>query len=304
MPKVTIIVPSRNERFLNATIKDLLAKAEGDIEIIAILDGYWPNPALPNDPRLKQLHFGRARGMRPGINAAVAIAKGDYLLKCDAHTMWDQGFDKKLLADYHEDNWILTPRRFPLDPEAWAIETGNPKYPIDYEYLSYGLERPDDPECGFHGTPWTARREARKDIMLDTDMSSQGSAWFMRKKHFTRIGPLREDLFGCFYGESQEIGLVTQLQGGAMMRTKNTWYAHLRKGKTYGRGYALGPTGHKRGAGLMIRMCLLDQWPNQTRSLQSLVDEFAPVPTWPADLDKCFSDARAKFQALDAGVAV
>jgi hypothetical protein len=298
MAKVSIIIPSRNEIFLNATVKDLLAKAEGDIEIIAILDGYWPRPPLPTDKRIKQLHFGDAQGMRPGINAAVQVATGEYLLKCDAHTMWDQGYDRKLIEDYREGNWILTPRRYPLDAEKWAIETGNPKYPIDYEFLSYGLERPEDPTCGFHGTAWTKRREERKHLMLDKDMSSQGSAWFMARKHFDRIGPLRIDLFGSFYGESQEIGLVTQLQGGAMMRTKHTWYAHLRKGKKWGRGYALGPNGHRRGAGLMVRMCMLDEWPNQVRTLQSLVEEFWPVPTWPEDLDKCFRDAREKFAKM------
>lgn len=297
MSKVSCLIPSRNERFLPDTVRDLLSKARGDIEIVVVLEGYWPDPPLPDDPRLKILHHGKAKGMRPSINEAAALATGEYLLKCDAHTMWDKGYDLKLLADYHEQNWILTPRRYALDAERWAIETGNPKYPIDYEYLSYPFERPDDPTCGLHGTPWTARREARKDIPLDADMSSQGSAWFMSRAQWDRIAPLNIDLFGNFYGESQEIGLQTQLSGGAMMRTKRTWYAHLRKGKQYGRGYALGPEGHRRGAGAMLRMCMLNQWKGQVRSLQSLIEEFAPVPGWPADLDACFRQARERLAA-------
>jgi len=294
--KVSIIVPSRNEKFLPATARDLLAKARGDIELIVICDGYWEHQ-LPDDKRVRVVHFGDAQGMRPGINAAVAISNGTHLLKADAHTMWDEGFDLKLLADYHQDNWILTPRRYPLDADAWAIETGNPKYPIDYEYLSYPFERPDDPTCGLHGTPWTARRDARQEILLDADMSSQGSAWLMSRKNFDRIGPLNIQLFGNFYGESQEIGLATQMQGGAMMRTKRTWYAHLRKGKKHGRGYALGVNGHRRGASAMLRMCMLNQWRGQVRTLQSLIEDFAPVPGWPKDLDKCFAEARARLEA-------
>lgn len=265
------------------------------MQVVVVCDGYWEH-GLPADKRLTILHRGQAHGMRPGVNAAVQIATGTHLLKADAHTLWDEGYDLKLLEDYHENNWILTPRRYPLDPEAWAIETGNAKYPVDYEYLSYGLERPDDSTCGFHGTEWRARRDARKDVLLDTDLSSQGSAWFMAKSHWSRVGPMRADLFGCFYGESQEIGLATQLQGGVMMRTKNTWYAHLRKGKQYGRGYALGPTGHRRGAGLMLRMCMLDEWPRQTKTLKQVLEPFMPVPTWPADLDKCFAEARTLLQ--------
>ena len=48
--RVSVIIPSRNERFLTKTVIDLLAKAQGDIEIIAVLEGYWPDPPLPEDP--------------------------------------------------------------------------------------------------------------------------------------------------------------------------------------------------------------------------------------------------------------
>ena len=297
MARVSIIVPSRKERFLVPTVVDLLAKSSGDVELIVVLEGYWEHGLPLADPRLKVLHHGKAQGMRPAINAAAEVATGTHLLKCDAHTLWDGGYDAKLLADYREDNWILTPRRYALDPERWAIEEGNPKYPVDYEYLSYPFERPDDPTCGLHGTEWRARREARKDILLDEDMSSQGSAWFMSKRQWDWLKPMNISLFGNFYGESQEIGLQTQLAGGVMMRTKNTWYAHLRKGKKYGRGYALGLEGHRRGAGAMLTLCMLNGWKDQTQSLQSLVERFAPVPGWPADLDRCFAEAKQRLAA-------
>lgn len=295
--KVSIIVPSRKEQFLDATVRDLLAKAAGDVEVIVVCDGYWPAEAATWGKRVKVLHRGTALGMRPAINAAAQAATGEYLLKCDAHVMFDEGYDEKLRVDYHEENWILTPRRYALDAEAWAIDESNPKYPVDYEYLSNPFERPDDPTCGLHGTEWRARREARKDVLLDEDMSSQGSAWFMSKKHFASLSPLNVDLFGNFYGESQEIGLQTQLRGGKMMRTKNTWYAHLRKGKKYGRGYALGVNGHRRGAGAMLRMCMLNQWPGQTQTVQQVVERFMPVPGWPADLDRLFAAARERLAA-------
>lgn len=235
--------------------------------------------------------------MRAAINAGVQIATGDYILKSDGHCMFDEGWDLKLQADYHEDNWILTPRRHALDAEGWKIDDSNPKYPVDYEYLSNPFERPGDVTCGLHGTEWRARREARKDVLLDEDMSSQGSAWFMAKSHFETLAPLNVALFGNFYGESQEIGLQTQLRGGKMMRTKHTWYAHLRKGKKYGRGYALGVNGHRRGAGAMLRMCMLNQWPGQVQTVQQFVERFMPVPGWPADLDRLFAEARVALEA-------
>lgn len=294
---ISIIIPSRNEQFLTATVHDLLAKAAGEIEVIVVLEGYWDRELPYHHPSLKVIHNGKAQGMRQAINAAAELASGSHLLKCDAHTMWDDGYDEKLRKDYLESNWILTPRRFALEPKQWAIEQGNPKYPVDYEYLSNPFERPGDVTCGLHGTEWRQRREARKHVMLDYDMSSQGSAWFMSKSHWDSLKPMNIELFGNFYGESQEIGLQTQLRGGAMMRTKNTWYAHLRKGKEYGRGYALGVNGHRRGAGAMLKTCMLNQWPGQIRTVQSLIEEFMPVPGWPADLDTLFANAQRELAA-------
>jgi glycosyltransferase involved in cell wall biosynthesis len=292
MSRVSVLVPARNERFLAPTIADLLSKARGDIEVIAVLDGYWPDPALPSDSRLKLLHFGSPRGMRPAINAAVQMSTGSYLLKCDAHTMWDEGFDLKLKADYHEDNWILVPRRYALDPDAWAIDSSNPKYPVDYHYLSYPFERLDDPTCGLHGTEWRSRREARADLLLDDEMSSQGSGWFMSRAHWERLGPLDSVNYGNFIQEFQELGLSTWLGGGAVKVTKRTWYAHLYKGKKYGRGYSMVDTNHQAGAAFCIDYWMHDQWSNRVRDLRWLVEKFSPVPTWPVDLDEAFRDRR------------
>ncbi len=295
--RVSIIVPSRNERFLVPTVRDLLAKARGDIEVIVICDGYWPDPPLPDDRRIRVLHHGAAQGMRPGINAATLIATGEYFLKADAHTMWDEGYDDTLKAEYQEDNWILTARRYALDAEAWVIDRSNRKYPIDYHYLSYPFERPDDPTCGLHGTEWRARRDARADVLLDDEMSSQGSGWFMSRTHWDRLGPMEIAKYGNFVHEMQELGLKTWLGGGAIKVTKRTWYAHLFKGRKYGRGYTLGGTNHERGSVFTTRYWMLDQWLERRHDLRWLIEKFAPVPGWPADLDRCFAAARARLES-------
>lgn len=285
-------MPSRNERFLVPTVRDLLAKARGDVELIVVLDGYWPDPPLPDDKRLKTLHRGTALGMRPALNAAVRLSTGEYLLKCDAHTMWADGYDLTLKEDYHESNWILVPRRFALDPEAWSIDSSNPKYPVDYHYLSYPYERPNDPKCGLHGTPWTARRAERIDHQLDEEMSSQGSGWFMARAHWDRLGDMEMAKYGNFVNEMQELGLKTWLGGGKIMVTKRTWYAHLYKGRKYGRMYTLGPSGYKEQA-FTSRYWMGDEWPQRVHNLRWLIERFWPVPTWPADLDAAFAKRAA-----------
>lgn len=297
MAMVSILIPSRNEVFLQKTVADLLANASGDIEIVVVLEGYWPDPPLPDDKRLKILHHGRAKGMRPAINAAAAIATGDFILKADAHTMWAPGYDEALQADYHEDNWIVVPRRHALEPESWSIDTTNPKYPVDYHYLSYPFERPGDETCGLHGTEWRARREACGGILLDDEMSSQGSAYFMSRAHWDRLGPMEIERYGNFIHEFQELGLKTWLSGGAVKINKRTWYAHLYKGRKYGRGYALGPGGHRQGSAWVTDYWMNDQWADRTRDLRWLVEKFAPVPGWPADLDTAFAEARKRLRA-------
>jgi glycosyltransferase involved in cell wall biosynthesis len=283
---VSVVVPSRNERYLEPTVRDLLAKAAGDVEVIVVADGYWPHPPLQADPRIKILHRGTALGLRPAVNAAVQMATGAYLLKCDAHTLWDEGWDLKLKADYHEDDWILIPRRYALDPATWTIDRSNPKYPIDAHFLSVDL----------HGQEWRARRDARQDVELDDEMSSQGSAWFMSRKCWDWLGPQDEAHYGPFYHEFQEMGLKAWLSGGAVKVTKRTWYAHLHK--KGGRGYSTDGFKAEAARAYCAWFWLTEQpFTTRTRSLWWLVEHFAPVPTWPADLDRFFAEAKRTLVA-------
>ncbi len=285
--RVSIIVPSRNERFLPETVRDVLAKAQGDVEVLVVLDGYWPKPALPDDPRLIQIHRGVALGMRPAINDAAAAATGSYLLKLDAHCMVEDGFDVILKADCDRD-WVVVPRRYRLDPIAWTWQdVGKP--PIDYHYLSYPFERVGDSSCGLHGTVWEQRAKARADVLLDDEMSSQGSCWFMHRDHWNRIAPLDIANYGNFIQEFQEIGLKTWLGGGQVKVNKRTWYAHLHKGKTYGRGYPMLGFNHERGRDFCTDYWMHDRWPQRVHDLRWLIEKFAPVPSWPADLDQVFA---------------
>jgi len=278
MSKVSIIIPSRNEQFLGKTVNDLLAKAAGDIEVIPVLDGYWPNPPLVEDKRVIQLHRGKALGMRAAINYGAEVATGEWLMKADGHCMFAEGFDETLKKETEKD-WLAIPRRYSLNAELWER---NPKMPIDYHYLDCPLTNTN--YFQFHGVPWNEMTKQKFDdprYEIDDLMSWQGSMWFMHRKLWDRVGPMSEKLFYTFSQEPQELGNKVWLGGGRIVVNKHTWYAHLHKGKQYGRGYSISGNeiveGHKRSAYYWMS----NSWKGQTRPIEWLVEKFWPVPTWP-----------------------
>jgi glycosyltransferase involved in cell wall biosynthesis len=279
MSKVSVLIPSRGEQFLPQTVADILAHAGGDVEVIAALDGYWPNPPLPEDKRLKIVHHGTPQGMRASINHAAAVATGDYLMKCDGHCMFAEGFDEVLKADI-QDNQIVIPRRKRLDAENWAIQdVGKPD--IDLHYLSNPMTNPDG--FSFHGAIWPREDRKRLDILIDETPSFQGSFWMMTRAHWERLGGMSEEGYGGFTQEPQEIGMKTWLGGGQVVVNKKTWYAHLHKGKKFGRGYHQDSREIIRGHEYSARYWMNNKWTERVHDFEWFIDKFPNMPTWDAN---------------------
>jgi len=292
MSKVSIIIPARHELYLQETVQDIFEKATGDIEVIVVLDGYWPEPILDDHPNLTIIHRERM-GMRAAINGSAAIAKGKYLMKVDAHCMFAEGFDEALQADC-EDNWVVIPRRYSLDVDKWCRKRDRPK--TDYEYLAWpwhGGTAVHGSKVGLHAKHWGERKGERAEFEIDENMSFQGSCWFMPAEHLEkRIGKLQEEGYGTFIGEPQEIGLKTWLGGGKIMTNKRTWYAHLWKGKPYrerfkkvhGFGYTrIGYHEREDGNAFSVDFWMNNRWKERKYDIEWLVERFWPVPTWPED---------------------
>lgn len=288
MSLLTIVIPARNELYLNQTVDDIYAKATGEIEVIVVLDDCWNMPLPADRPNLTIVHFGGRRGMRAAINAAAEIGKGDYIMKVDAHVSFSMGFDELLTSECDVD-WVVTPRRYSLDLETWGPKD---KPAVNYEYLSYPYENGE--MCGLHARYWWKERDrARKDFMLDENMAWQGSCWMMPMPYFKRlIYPMDIPNYGLFVGEPQEIGLKVWLSGGKNMINKRVSYSHLWKGKPYREAYQakygipysrVGRSDFNMGNLHSTDFWFHNRWPERKHDLSWLVERFWPVPTWPED---------------------
>lgn len=220
MKKLSVIIPSYHEPLLQKMIDSLFENSElgNELEIVVVLDGYWPDPPLKDDPRIRILHLGKNRGMRDAINAGVAISIGDYIMRSDGHCLFGKGFDRILLERF-EDNWIVTPRRYFLDTEKWEVMDIPP---IDYEKLAIMQSRGK-----FTGYDWKSRTTRRRHEMVDETMAMQGSCWIMKRTWWDKvIGELQTEGYGPHYQDSMEMTFKTWQAGGKLMVNKNTWFAH------------------------------------------------------------------------------
>jgi glycosyltransferase involved in cell wall biosynthesis len=229
---LSVIIPSHNDIYLHRTIDSLLDNAQGEIEIIPVLDGYEPATSFRSDPRIRPRRHAMNLGMREAINTGVAAARGEYLMRTDEHCMFGERFDA-IILDTIQPDWIVVPRRYCLDPVAWTVMDVPP---VDYEQLKVvHYERGRK----FSGVPWKQRTDERKDIPIDETMAMQGSCWFMTRTWWERvIVRLESEGYGTHYQDSHEMVFKTWKAGGKLMINKLTWYAH--KHRSYPRTHGYG----------------------------------------------------------------
>jgi len=286
-----IVIPSKTERFLFQTIKDVLAHATGSIQVYPVLDGYdVPPEEFVDDPRVHYIKFEPTRyaKKRHAMNGVGKIGTGKYFMSLDAHCMMAEGFDETLI-EYHQDNWVQIPRRNRLDAENWSIQPqSDNRPPIDYEYIMFPLNyhrmsgsprepKREDYHPALHGFKWDSRTIERWDVMVDDTMTFQGSCWMMTHEWYWKLGGMNIDRFTGWGQESEELGLGTRMLGGKVMTNKHTSYAHLHKGSQYGRMYRM-----DKGDIQKCNIASYNYWVNDHRKLFiSVIEQFSPVPNWP-----------------------
>lgn len=276
MDKVSIIIPARNEEYLEPTIKDLLRNAGGDIDILVGLDGYLPEPQIiTNDARVRFFHFKEPIGQRAMINYLVRQSDAKYIMKLDAHCAVDEGFDVKLKQDCKYD-WTVVPTMYNLD-----INTFTPKWHkiTNYMYISSpDSDKPFRPQYFEGKKKDEGRRQPKNDKMIDDVMCCMGCCWFMHKDRFLDQGGCDENHVGGWGQQSVEVSLKAWLSGGSLKVNKNTWFAHWFRGDV-GFPYEMPGSQVEKVREYSRDLWLNDKWPPATRKLQWVIDKFDP-PGW------------------------
>jgi len=279
MEITSVIIPARNDPYLQRTIDDLLVKAKGAVEVIVMLDGYWPDPPVRDFPNVTLVHFSETEGMRQAINAGARIAKGKYLMKCDAHCSFDEGFDIKLIENCEYD-WTVVPVRYRLNVKLWEREDKS----YEFQYIR---------QTDLKGKDWHEYADRVVGQTIVDLMTSQGSCWFMHRERFWELGGLDEVNYGAMGKEAQEVCLKTWLSGGRYVLNRNTWYAHWAKDT----GLYRDVRGEKRKSAEFALKFWSGNSHGYKHSLQWLVDKFAPVPSWENTMVKDINKQAEQKQA-------
>lgn len=254
MTILSVVIPSYKDPLITKTIQSLLDNSElgQELEIVNVWDGFYPNFPLVNDPRVKVVHLGRNRGMRGAINAGVLVSKGTYIMRTDEHCSFSPGYDRTLTENI-ENNWIVSPRRYALDPIEWKIMPEVP--PVDYMKLKI-VNTDNGPK--FSGVDWPARAKDRADWTIDETMAIQGSCWIMSRSWWDSvIGELQTEGYGPLTQDSHEMQFKTWQAGGKLMVNKNAWHAH--KHRSFPRSHN-GGTPENPAAGAQSYAYALSVW--------------------------------------------
>lgn len=286
MSKVSIIIPSCNEKYLVRTVQDIYEKATGDFEVLIGLNGKTEYPIPAFAPNLTIIESPNI-GLKPMINKLASMATGEYLYKSDAHCSFGKGFDEILQSDMHDD-WVVTPRFYVLDGKTWEWQDSR-----FYDYFYLCCPFTDKRGLRFKaGGHWPERTKERLESHPGVDETPQmhGSGWFVKRDYFLNV-------LGGFpeadpMGHAQEpiwLGLKNWLKGGKLMVNKKTWYAHLHQDSKE-RGYPEDRKHTEQTYNWTAEYWLTNSEPDLIHDFEWFVKKFMPMPTWPENWQELYNE--------------
>jgi len=228
------------------------------------------------------------------------LARGEYVMKADAHCAFSEGFDVVLTADC-EPNWTVIPRMYNLHGFDWKCSTcGKRTYQGPYPTSCSKCDNTEHWEQvvvweprkrrrtdfarfdkGLHFQYWRAYKErpGAQDDIADT-MCHVGACWMMSRERYWELGGCDEG-HGSWGQMGVEVSCKSWLSGGRQVVNKKAWFAHMfRTQKGFGFPYPLSKRETDAAREYSRWLWRSGEWDKMIHPLHWLVERFWPVPGW------------------------
>ncbi len=183
--KLSILIPSRQEKWLDKTIAGIYAaRSLADTEVLFMEDD--------------------GRGQRKCINDLAKKARGEYVMKLDAHCQMGPHFDRILLEEM-DDVSILAPMLLPLDGETWSVNGKKQMLNFAFDTNFVMQHQPEHPH--------------------NFSMCLQGSCWVVSRENYWKWN-LGDETLPSWGGQGVELGIKAFLNGGVCRTTRRAFYGH------------------------------------------------------------------------------
>src|SRR3990167_7823559 len=235
MKQLSILVPARNEEFLQQTIDDIFLHSElGDkLEILVGLDGW--HTKLKKRPNLRVFESTNVLGQRATQNALAGISEAKYIMKLDAHVSVSQGFDKVMLEIMEANpNIVLVPALGNLHVYDWLCPLKHRTYQGKVDKCSQCDSTDLKKEL-----VWKIESKLYSDFYFDKDlifqfgdvdnyemlhetMMIQGSGFVVSKSDYFKHN-LCDESFGSWGQQGYEVWKKTIDNGGKVFSTRRAF---------------------------------------------------------------------------------
>lgn len=213
---ISITIPARNEIHLNQTIESILQTATGNYEIIVGMDGWTIPYEVMKHPKVTVIAEPTAVGRRKIANKIAAAAKGQYIVKLDAHCIYKTpGWNEKLKEVCTPDT-IVTCVMDNIDEATWQ--------PMGKKWMGWLFNRE------FRTQWWTSMKPQKNWNLTEEILCFSASTCMMTKETFWKYGGNREE-FGHWGNEELEWALKVRCGGGKLICRTDVEVAHLYRAK-------------------------------------------------------------------------
>jgi len=302
---LSVLIPARNEMFLNQTINSVLENRRGMTEIIVVLDGSWPVEPVPDHERVTLVYHPEPVGQRAATNDAARIARGQYVMKLDAHCAVGPGFDVIMLEDM-QDDWTMVPMMYNLHAFDWVCQAcGHRRYqgptpekcekcgggPLERDVLWQPKPSPCTTAMRFDRDLkfqyWSGYKKQQGGQDLRETMSLLGACWMLSRERYWELD-ICDEGHGGWGQQGTEVACKTWLSGGKLICTTKTWFSHMfrTQGGDFGFPYPISGGDTRRARDYSRNLWRADDpaqmpdWDKAIHPLSWLIEKFTPVPDW------------------------